>query len=193
MPEFGSGSRADLWVLFVLVLGDSLGVPVPGDTALIVAGGLAAKGSIGLTEVILVASMAAIIGDAIAFEAGRRGGRRLLARDGRLADHRRRLLVRADAFYARHGLIAVYVAKFIPGLRAVSAITAGTTSMSRASFMAVNALACVSWTTLTASVAYALGPTGSLYLVAVAIVLTAAGIGYGVVRRRRLAGAARLA
>lgn len=74
MPQFGESGAAELWVLFLLVLGDSLWVPVPGDSALIIAGGLAAKGTIGLVEVIVVASLAAFIGDAIAFQVGRRGG-----------------------------------------------------------------------------------------------------------------------
>lgn len=187
MPELGEAGDAALWVLFALVLGDSLGVPVPGDAALIIAGGLAAKGTLSLPAVIVVASVAAFVGDLIAFEAGRRGGRRVLERDGRFADHRRRVLVRADRFYARHGLVAVYVAKFVPGVRAVSAVTAGATSMPRGAFAAVNAFAVVSWTSLSASVAYALGPEGSLYLVVVGGALTAIVVIVAMARRRRAA------
>ncbi len=185
MPQFGEGGAAELWVLFLLVLGDSLWVPVPGDSALIVAGGLAAKGTIGLAEVIIVASLAAFIGDAIAFHVGRRGGRRMLTRDGRHAEHRRALLARADRFYARHGLIAVFAAKFVPGVRAVSAVVAGTTGMSRTVFLIVDLLACITWTGLTASIAYAAGPTGSLVLVGAGLVVFVVGFAIAQSRRRR--------
>jgi membrane protein DedA with SNARE-associated domain len=185
LPEFGASSSAELWLLFVLVLGDSLGVPAPGDSALIIAGGLAADGRLSLTAVIAVASVAALIGDAIAFEVGRHGGRRVLERDGRFAAHRQGLLRRADRFYLRYGLVAVYVAKFVPGVRAVSAVTAGAAHMPRLRFAAVNALACLSWTALTASVAYALGPTGAIILVAVGVVLSVVAVAVGAWRRRQ--------
>jgi membrane protein DedA with SNARE-associated domain len=172
-------------VLFLLVLGDSLWLPIPGDSALIVAGGLAAKGTVGLAEVIVVASVAAFIGDAIAFQVGRRGGRRVLTRDGRHAEHRRALLARADRFYARYGLIAAFAAKFVPGVRAVSAVAAGTTTMSRTAFLIVDALACITWTSLTASVAFAAGPTGSLALVGAGLVVFVAGFAVAQMRRRR--------
>ncbi len=185
MPEFGSSSNAGLWVLFVLVLGDSLGVPVPGDSALIIAGGLAADGRLALPAVIAVATVAAIVGDAIAFEAGRRGGRRVLERDGRFAPHRRAVLGRADRFYTRHGVFAVYFAKFVPGVRAVSAVTAGAANMPRRSFVLVNTLACLSWTSLTASIAYAAGPTGALVLVGLGVAVSLLALAIRALQRRR--------
>lgn len=184
MPELTGESRAGLWVLFVLVLADSLGVPAPGDTALIVAGGLAADERLWLPAVIAVAWVAAVIGDGIAFEAGRRGGRRLMEREGRFAEHRRAALERADRFYARHGLFAVFFIKFVPGIRAVSPLAAGTTSMRRASFTVVNGLACGCWTAATASIAYAAGPTGAALIVAVALALALLGMAIRVARRR---------
>ena len=178
---------AGLLALFALALGDALGVPVPGDSALVVAGGLAAEGRFALPAVIGVASIAALLGDAIAYEAGRRGGRRLLQRDGPLAAHRRAVLRRAERLYARHGALAVFVAKFIPGVRAVSAVTAGSAGMPRSTFAAIDALACLSWTTATASIAYAAGPTGALVLVVTGLLLTAAGLAIGAARRGRRA------
>lgn len=187
IPKFGAGgsTAVELTALFVLVLGDSLGVPVPGDSALIVAGGLAAEGRFPLWAVVAVATTAAIIGDTIAYEAGRHGGRRILGRDGRFAERRRALLSRAERFYARHGLLAVFLLKFVPGVRAVSAVTAGTSHMPRRSFAIVNALACLTWTTLSASIAFAAGPTGALVLAAVGVAITAVALVLGAARRRR--------
>jgi membrane protein DedA with SNARE-associated domain len=196
MPELTGDADAGLWALFVLVLSDSLGVPAPGDSALIVAGGLAADGRLWLPAVIGVAWLAAVLGDAIAFEAGRHGGRRILEREGRFVTHRRALLARADRFYARHGLFAVFFLKFVPGVRGVSAVAAGAAAMRRISFTAVNALACACWTTATASVAYAVGPTGALLIVGIGLVLSVVGFALRAARRRPVragsAGAAAL-
>lgn len=184
-PSSDGSMAIELLALFGLVLGDSLGVPVPGDSALLVAGGLAADGRFPLWAVVVVATAAAIIGDAIAYEAGRHGGRRILARDGRFAERRRALLSRAERFYARYGLVAVFLLKFVPGVRAVSAVTAGTSHMPRRSFAIVNALACLTWTTLTASIAYAAGPTGALVLALAGLTIACIALVVGAVARRR--------
>lgn len=81
----------------------------------------------------------------------------------------------------------MYVAKFVPGVRAVSAVAAGATTMSRTAFLIVDGLACISWTTLTASVAYAVGPTGSLFLVGAGLVALVVGFAVAQTRRRRVA------
>lgn len=184
MPDVGASPGAILVALFLLIVGDSTGVPVPGDSALIVAGGLAADGQVALPAVIVVASIAAFCADLIVFEVGRRGGRRLLLRDGRFAARRRATLARADAWYARYGLATVFVGKFIPGVRAVGALTAGAAGMSRRGFAIVNAFACLSWSSLVASVAYAAGPTGALAIAGAGIALAAAAIVVGLVRAR---------
>ncbi|MEA2254461.1 MAG: hypothetical protein QOG35_506, partial [Solirubrobacteraceae bacterium] len=65
-----------------LILGESAGLPLPGETALITAGGLVAAGHLSLPLVIAVAAAAAIAGDTMGYVLGRRGGRALLMRDG---------------------------------------------------------------------------------------------------------------
>ena len=161
---------AGLATLFVLVLADSLGVPAPGDSALFIAGGLAADGRMSLVGIIAVASAAAIMGDTVAYWVGRSGGRRVLLRDGRFAERRRNALAKADGFYARYGLLAVFVGKFIPGVRGFGAIAAGTSGMTWPAFAAVNAAACLSWTSVAVAAGYAMGPS-----LAIAVVVAAAG------------------
>lgn len=170
-------SDAGLLTLFALVFADSLGVPAPGDSALIVAGALVADGRVSLMAVIAVASAAAIIGDTIVYGVGRFGGRRILLRDGRFAQHRRRAVAKADAFYARHGLAAVFLGKFVPGVRGVGAFVAGTSGMRWGAFALVNAAACVTWTSLAVTVGYALGPALILAVVVGVLVLT--GLAWG--------------
>lgn len=174
-----------LLALFALIVGDSLGVPVPGDTALIVAGGLAADGQVALPAVIAVATTAAILGDTVVFLFGRRFGRQLVLRDGPFADRRRAALVRADTFYARYGLPTVFFGKFVPGVRAVGALAAGTSDMPWRSFAPVNAIACLTWTTGVATIAYLAGPTGALVLAGAALGASGLALAVGGARRRQ--------
>ena len=169
--------------LFGLILGDAVGVPVPGDTALILAGGLAADGKVSLVAVVLVASIAAFLGDLVLFSIGRRGGRRILLRDGRLASRRRAVLHRADRFYARHGITAVFLGKFIPGVRAVSSLTAGSSQLHWRTFALVDGAACLSWTAAVASLAYAAGPRGALAMVVLSVAFSVTACVFGASRR----------
>ncbi|MBJ7470095.1 MAG: DedA family protein [Solirubrobacteraceae bacterium] len=151
--------------LFALVLGESAGLPLPGETALIASGGLAADGQVSLLAVIVVAASAAIIGDMIGYWIGRRGGRKLLLRDGRFSGHRRAAVAKADKYFAKYGVVTVFFARFVPGVRVVGAITAGATKMRWRSFAIANALGCITWATTVASIAYAAGPTGAVVLI----------------------------
>src|SRR5689334_15656820 len=78
-------------LLFAIVMSESSGVPVAGETALITASILASKGKLQIEVVIPLAAAAAIIGDNIGYVIGRKGGRWLLVRPGRF--HRERLRV----------------------------------------------------------------------------------------------------
>src|SRR3977135_1414425 len=84
-----------------LILGESAGLPLPGETALITAGGLVAAGHLSLPLVIVVAALAAIPGDTVGYWLGRRGGRALLMRDGFGATHRRHAVRRPGPLFDR--------------------------------------------------------------------------------------------
>ncbi len=75
-------------VLGLLIGGESAGLPLPGETALITAGVLASQGELSIVPVIAVAATAAIVGDNIGYFLGRHGARRLLTRPGRLMEDR---------------------------------------------------------------------------------------------------------
>src|SRR5690349_4510997 len=102
--------------LFALILGESAGLPLPGETALIASGGLAADGQVSLAAVIVVAATAAIMGDMIGYWVGRRGGRKLLLREGRFSSHRRAAVAKADRYFDKYGVITVFFARFVPGV-----------------------------------------------------------------------------
>lgn len=156
-----------------LILGESAGLPLPGETALITAGGVAAGGRLALPLVIVVAATAAIVGDTIGYWLGRRGGRAFLLRDGLGAAHRRHAVQRADRFFARYGSATVFFGRWVPGVRVVAAICAGATRMPWRRFAVANAAGAFAWAATVSSLAMVLGPTGSLALAAGGLTLGA--------------------
>lgn len=150
--------------LAALILGESTGLPLPGETALITAGGLAAAGHLALPVVIAIAVVAAVSGDTLGYWVGRKRGRGFLLRDGFMADHRRHAVARADRFFARHGTATVFVGRFIPGVRVVAAVMAGATQMPWRRFAVANTLGAIVWASTVAGLAYLLGPSGAAML-----------------------------
>lgn len=144
-------------LLFLLVMGESSGVPIPGETALITAAVLASRGKLQIEWVIALAATAAIIGDNIGYLIGRKGGRWLLERPGRFHRQRLEVLRTGEPFFKRHGPKAVYLGRFVLGLRVWASWLAGATRMNWRSFVLWNALGGISWATAIGLLAYFLG------------------------------------
>jgi membrane protein DedA with SNARE-associated domain len=151
-------------VLFGLVAAESAGALVPGETALIVSAALAGRGQLSLPLVIVTAAAAAILGDNVGYLIGRNGLRRLLDRPGRLAARRNRAVKRGEAFFRRHGPAAVFLGRFLPGLRVIVAWLAGAERFAWRRFLLWNSLGGIAWAASIASAAYALGRSASGYL-----------------------------
>ncbi len=166
-------------LLFVLVMGESSGVPIPGETALIAAGVLASQGKLQIELVIVVAAAGAIVGDNIGYVIGRKGGRWVLQRPGAFVRQRHTVLGVGEPFFERHGPKAVFFGRFVLGLRVWASWLAGATRMHWSSFALWNALGGVTWATAVGLVAYLLGNSagsaveafGIYGLVAVAIAI----------------------
>lgn len=144
-------------LLGLLVMAESSGVPVPGETALIVGGVLASRGTLQIELVIAVAAAGAIVGDNIGYFIGRRGGRWLLQRPGPFHEHRLRVLETGEPFFERHGPKAVFFGRFILGLRTWASWLAGATHMRWRTFVLWNALGGICWATGVGLLAYFLG------------------------------------
>jgi membrane protein DedA with SNARE-associated domain len=134
-----------LWFLFGIVCLESAGLWLPGETALIAAAVLAAKGHLSIAGVIAVAAAAAIIGDNIGYWLGREVARRLIERFERLRRYAERVLPPAERFFDRHGGKAVFFARFFGGLRVTGAWMAGITRMDWWRFLAWNAAGGIVW------------------------------------------------
>lgn len=173
-------------VLAGLVLGESAGLPIPGETALISAALLAGTGTLSLPMVIGVAALAAIVGDNLGYWFGRRAGRSALtARRGPFRGHRQHLLDRGEVFFARHGGKAVALGRFVAGVRVVTAIVAGASRMPVARFMVANAAGAIAWAGTTALLVWWLGALGAGIALASGWTIAGLGAAFAMARSRR--------
>jgi len=164
-------------VVFSLVMLESIGLPVPGETALI--GAALYAGSTGKLEiwgVIAVAIAGAIIGDNIGFSIGRYGGAKLLLRHGhKIRLHEGRLKIGIWLF-RRHGGKVVSWGRFVSILRTYAAFLAGTNQMAWGRFLIFNAAGAVVWATAFGVAYYVFGSALQKLSTTIDITLGVAGV-----------------
>jgi membrane protein DedA with SNARE-associated domain len=183
-----------LVVLFLLVGMESAGIPLPGETALVAAGVLASRGDMDIVAVIVVAAVAAIVGDNVGYWAGRLGGRKLLHRWPWLERHASRVLPWSERFFSRHGAKTIFFGRFFAILRVTAAWLAGVSRMDWWRFFLYNALGGVCWAVLVGLVAYYAGHAAAdaisrygLYGgIGIVLLLAIGAVVYRFVRRRML-------
>lgn len=180
------------WAVGSLIGIESMGVPVPGETALIAAGIAAKSGQLQIEWVIVVAAAGAIVGDNIGYLIGRKGGRKLLERPGPFYQRRLVLLAHGDRFFAAHGAKAVFLGRWFALLRITAAWMAGANKMSAPTFFFYNALGGITWATACGLAGYFLGQAGERLLKTVGVggaiavgVLLVAGLVWFKLRERR--------
>lgn len=169
---------------------ESSGVPLPGETALFAASVLAHNGRLDIVPVIAVAALAAIAGDNCGYLIGRKLGRRALERPGRFEDHRRAALAAGERFFASHGAKAVFLGRWITGLRVWASWIAGMTHLPWRTFLVYNALGGICWATTVGLAGYFAGHAAQelverVGVVVAAVVVAAALAALLVVRLRR--------
>jgi membrane-associated protein len=177
-------------LLFLIVMCESGGLPVPGETGLITAAVLASQGKLKIELVIALAALAAITGDNIGYAISRKTGRWLLERPGRFYRQRMRVIETGEPFFERHGPKAVFFGRFVLGLRVWASWLAGATRMHWRSFVLWNALGGITWATAVGLIAYYLGHSASnaieaFGLYGLAAVLLAAASWFVLHRRQR--------
>ncbi len=144
-------------VLFLLVGLESLGVPLPGETALLTAGALAALGHLSIVEVLATGATGAIVGDNGGYWIGRTGGLALLRRYGRVVRLTDAKLARVRRFFDRHGPKTIFLGRFVALLRTWAAVLAGVGRMRYPTFMLYNALGGIVWATVVGMLGYLFG------------------------------------
>ncbi len=147
-----------------LITLEDFGIPVPGETVLIVGAVYAGAGQLNIVAVALVAFVAAVVGDNIGFAIGHFGGRPLALRLGRYVFLTPKRLDRAEEFFERHGGKIIVIARFIEGLRQANGIIAGIARMHWARFLVFNALGAALWVGIWSGLGYAAGNNiGTIY------------------------------
>jgi membrane protein DedA with SNARE-associated domain len=142
-------------LLFAVVLLESFGIPLPGETALIAFGILASQGHYSIVWVIVVAAAGAIVGDNLGYWIiGRWGGRRLFERWEPLRRYSERFLPAAERLMTKHGGKVVFFGRFITVLRYTAAWAAGIGRMEWWKFLFYNAAGGIIWATAVGLVAY---------------------------------------
>ena len=153
--QLGSGPRKKMiefisiygiWVVAAFIALESIGIPLPAEAALIAAGFFAARThGIDIWSLIAAGTVAAIFGEIVGFWIGRQFGHQLLMRYGaRLGFTEGRIRI-GQWLLVRYGGRFVFIARFLPFLRNIAAVLAGTNSMGQHSFYFASATAAVAW------------------------------------------------
>jgi len=145
-------------LLLVVVMLESFGLPLPGETALIAFAVLASQGHHSIVSVIVLAAVGAIVGDNLGYWLiGRLGGRALFERWSLLRRYADRFLPAAERIMQRHGAKTVFFGRFVAILRFTAAWVAGIGQMPWWRFLFWNAAGGIVWATAVGLVAYYAG------------------------------------
>ena len=187
--------------IFLIVILGNVGLPVPEETVLTVSGYLIWQGRLRPLPVVLIAIASAVLGDNVAYWIGRRYGRVALTRFLKVSPER---IERMQGLVLRYGMLAVFVARFVAGLRFMAGPLAGTTGLSPLRFFIANLLGALVYVPVAVGVGYAVGyglgdrieglrrfTGGAEHLLLVAIVVGAVGVWLWRARRARAPDASR--
>lgn len=172
-------------VVFVGVFLENAGLPVPGETVVLVGAALAHYGRLSLPLVMVTAMGGAVLGDNLGFFIGRRAGRGFAERFGPYVGLTPRRLNQFDRFFERYGGRTVFIARFITGLRVFGALLAGASGLRWPVFLFYNASGAIVWAIAVGIAGYTLaeswdvlerwiGRSGLIALAAVAVLLVVA-------------------
>jgi membrane protein DedA with SNARE-associated domain len=146
------------WAVGGALLLENAGVPVPGETILLLACFLAySEHDLRLPWIILVATMAATLGDNLGFALGYYGGRPLLTRYQVLFRIQSKTVERGEELFARYGAVTVFFARFVFGMRVIAGPMAGVLRMPWRKFTFFNFLGAALWVTVISGVGYLFG------------------------------------
>ncbi|MBX8638452.1 MAG: DedA family protein [Thermoplasmata archaeon] len=182
--------------IFYLLTLDSMMVPAASEAILTLAGVLSFEGRFNLLAVILIATIASLLGSTVSWAIGKYGGRRFLEKHGKYLFIRKKELDRGDAFFRDHGESAVFFGRIIPLVRTYISLPAGIATMGYRRFIVFTLGGTLIFVTMLTLLGYELGSNISLlnaalnYFNGAAIVIAllfAAGIIYSVMRARRRA------
>lgn len=197
-----------LLIVFLTMSAESACIPIPSEIVVPYGGFLAAQGHTHLWMVIVVATVANLVGSIIAYAVGRYGGRALFVRYGKYVGISAHHVDKADHWFERYGPATVFFTRMMPGVRTFISLPAGIARMPVIKFLAYSAVGSAIWNTGLAYLGYGAGraagedPWGKLqetfhsynrifYVVVAVIVVAIAGYVVWRWRRHRHAAAAK--
>ena len=124
---------------------ESMGIPSPGETALVLAAVLASQGHLKIWLVIVIAAASAIVGDNVGYLLGRHLGRDVLESRGPFRERRRRVIAMGDRYFQKHGAKTVFIGRWIALIRFATAWLAGINHMPFRTFFPWNAFGGITW------------------------------------------------
>jgi membrane protein DedA with SNARE-associated domain len=143
--------------VFIFVFMGNLGIPVPEETVLLVAGFLAGRDDLDLRTVYVVGITSAVVGDCCGFLFGRTGGQRIFENMAQRFSFVRRRYDRLQRFFVTHGSKAVFMARFVAGARFMAGPMAGAAGMKFWRFLGWNVLGALIWCSLVITIGYLVG------------------------------------
>src|SRR5712672_667034 len=145
------------WAVFFGVMLENAGLPVPGETILLIAGYFASTGEFHIGLVMLIAATGAVVGDNIGFAIGHHFGRNVLLRVGRFFFLTPKRFEHMEHYFESHGNKTILVARFITGLRVFAALLAGASKMPWRTFFIYNVAGAVLWSVVITTLGYLFG------------------------------------
>ena len=178
--------------VLALVMLESLGIPLPGEIALVTAAAYAGVAhNVSVSGVILMAAIGATVGGVLGYWIGIKGGLPLLARYGRYIGVRKNHIEKAHSFFERNGAKTILFGRFVAVLRTWAAVIAGAACMSFKRFVAYNTLGSIVWAMVFGWLGYYFGrdlPLLERYISRASLVILivlAVGIATWVILRKR--------
>jgi membrane protein DedA with SNARE-associated domain len=167
----------------VIIAVESMGVPVPGEIALVSASLLAASGYADIWWVAVAASLGAIVGDSIGYAIGRRGGRPFLDWLGRKFPKHLGppQIAKAERMFNKYGVSAIFFGRFVALLRVLAGPMAGALKVPYRKFLAANMAGGIVWASGTALVIYLVGQAAEQWLSRFSWIALALAVGAGIV------------
>jgi membrane-associated protein len=152
------------WAVAAMLLLESAGVPLPGETILLLASFLAySEHELRLPWVIVVGTVASTLGGEFGFALGRHGGRPLIERYRHVFSIRAETVARGDRLFERYGAATVFVARFLFGMRVLASLLAGALHMPWRKFAVFNFVGAAVWVSAICGAGYLFGgPWGRL-------------------------------
>lgn len=150
------------WAVFVGIAIENMGIPLPGETIVIVGGFLAGSGELNYWLVLSSAIAGAVLGDNFGYWVGRVGGWKFLVKIGRIFRLQEQQLEQAKDRYSRNAMQAVFFGRFVTLLRIFAGPLAGITQMPYKQFLLCNLGGAAVWSTTIVTLAFFLGKIVSL-------------------------------